>query len=31
MDSTYLINSMWVICAAVFVFMKQAGYDSCED
>ena len=30
MDSTYLINSMWVICAAVFVFMMQAGFACCE-
>ena len=30
METTYLLNSMWVLCAAVFVFMMQMGFACCE-
>ncbi|MGI6205186.1 MAG: ammonium transporter [Anaerovoracaceae bacterium] len=30
MSTTYLINSIWVICASVFVFMMQMGFACCE-
>lgn len=30
MDTTYLLNSIWVLCAAVFVFMMQMGFACCE-
>lgn len=30
MNTTYLFNTMWVICASVFVFMMQAGFACCE-
>lgn len=30
MNTTFLINSMWVLCASVFVFMMQMGFACCE-
>ena len=30
METTYLINSIWVLCASVFVFMMQMGFACCE-
>lgn len=30
MDTTYLLNSLWVVVAAVLVFMMQAGFACCE-
>ena len=30
MENTYLFNSIWVLCAAVFVFMMQMGFACCE-
>lgn len=30
METTYLLNSIWVLCAAVFVFMMQMGFACCE-
>ena len=28
--STYLMNSVWVLCASVFVFFMQAGFACME-
>ena len=30
METTYLINSIWILCASVFVFMMQMGFACCE-
>lgn len=30
METTYLMNSIWVLCASVFVFMMQMGFACCE-
>lgn len=30
MDSTFWINSLWVLAASVFVFMMQMGFACCE-
>lgn len=30
MNTTYLFNTMWVVCASVFVFAMQAGFACCE-
>ncbi len=30
MGTTYLMNSIWVLCASVFVFMMQMGFACCE-
>ena len=30
METTYLMNSIWVLCASVFVFMMQIGFACCE-
>lgn len=30
MDTTYLFNSVWVLCASVFVFFMQAGFACME-
>lgn len=30
METTYLMNSIWVLCASVFVFMMQMGFVCCE-
>ena len=30
METMYLINSIWVLCASVFVFMMQMGFACCE-
>lgn len=30
MDNTYIINSIWVLAASVFVFFMQAGFACCE-
>lgn len=30
MNNPYLLNSFWVICASVFVFMMQMGFACCE-
>lgn len=29
-NTTYFINSFWVVCASVFVFMMQMGFACCE-
>ena len=30
METTYLMNSIWVLCASVVVFMMQMGFACCE-
>lgn len=30
MNTTFLLNSIWVLCASVFVFMMQMGFACCE-
>ncbi len=30
MQTTYLLNSVWVLVASVFVFLMQAGFAACE-